>query len=362
MQLRKAGSIPRPDEPWSATNVDTIQVLTRECLWLCLQKRSTNLSQAGMGTYIGDLDPHTSEVIIPMLKRGLCRLEGFAVRIPKEAAQYECKVNVLIFTLPSNTRYISDILLSHSLFLLDPLPPYDPARHTDNPEYVNAHGSGERALELYTSHRRAQASTSSSSFTTPAMDRARQVEVQRKQAEAIIDELGDGVELEQSDPGPWIRTELFPHQRKALTFLLQAEQDTKSLKEARKIGDRKLGIAKSSKKDKKDGEDSQGASSREGTAGPKDGKDKDKYDFSRSLWEGERDERGRLRVWKNKVTGEKMRLKKNERPKDAKGAILADDVSNRSLLVCANYLDGSRQDALRRVPHCRYAVGCQRVG
>jgi len=281
-----------------------------------------------MSTYIGDLDAHTAEVLIPMLKRGLCRLEGFAVRLPKETAQYECKINVMIFTLPSNVRYIADTLLAHSLFLLDPLPPYDPTRHTDCPEYQNAHGSGERAMQMYQAHRRAQQSTNGGQVYNPAMDKARQVEVQRKQAEAILDELADGVELEQSDPGPWIRTELFPHQRNALTFLLQGEQDTKSLKEARKIADRKLG--KTAKKDGSEGATDR--SDKEGTAGPKEGKEKDKdkdskLDFSRSLWEGERDDRGRLRIWKNKVTGEKMRLKKNERPQDAKGAILADDVS-----------------------------------
>jgi len=47
----------------------------------------------------------------------------------------------------------------------------------------------------------------------------------------------------------------------------------------------------------------------------------------RSLWEGEEDEKGRTRVWKSKVTGEKIRNKKGEKPHESKGAILADDVS-----------------------------------
>jgi hypothetical protein len=289
-----------------------------------------------MGTYIGDLDAHTADVLVPMLKRGLCRLEGFAVRLAQEVAQYECKVNVLIFTLPSNVRYISDTLLAHSLYLLDPLPPYDPARHADHPEYHNAHGSGERAMQLYQAHRRMQQHGNGGQAFNPVADKARQVEVQRKQAEAILDQLTDGVELEQSDPGPWIRTELFPHQRKALTFLLQGEQDTKCLKEARKIADRKLGLGKSSSSSKKDASSKESTtdptasgerSEKEGTSEPKPKEKDSKNDFSRSLWEGERDERGRLRIWKNKVTGEKVRLKKNERPQDAKGAILADDVS-----------------------------------
>lgn len=284
------------------------------------------LTIAGQTQYIGDLDPHTAEVLIPMLHRGLCRLEGFAVRLPKEAVQYECKVNVLIFTLPSNVKYIAETLGAHSLFLLDPLPPYDPGRHTDGPEYHNAHGSGDRAMQLYQAYRRAQQGTNNGQYFNAAMDKARQVEVQRKQAEAILDQLTDGVELEQSDPGPYIRTELFPHQRKALTFLLQGEQDQRSLKEARKHAEKKLVKAKE-EAGEEDVKDERGQKERSRS---RDVKDKDKEslpDFSRSLWEGEKDDKGRLRIWKNKVTGEKRRMKKHERPADAKGAILADDVS-----------------------------------
>lgn len=39
---------------------------------------------AGMSTYIGDLDGPVSKVLIEMLSRGLCRLEGFAMRLPPD--------------------------------------------------------------------------------------------------------------------------------------------------------------------------------------------------------------------------------------------------------------------------------------
>jgi hypothetical protein len=54
------------------------------------------------------------------------------------------------------------------------------------------------------------------------------------------------------------------------------------------------------------------------------GKDKD---YGRSLWDADVDEKGRVRTWKNKITGETRRAKKGESPNDGKSAILADDVS-----------------------------------
>lgn len=66
-QLRRAGDPPRPDEPWTGVSKDTIQVTTFPG-----------------GAYIGDVDANIAEVLIPMLNRGLCRLEGFAMRLRRD--------------------------------------------------------------------------------------------------------------------------------------------------------------------------------------------------------------------------------------------------------------------------------------
>lgn len=88
------------------------------------------------------------------------------------------------------------------------------------------------------------------------MDKAKQVEVQRQQVDDVFKSLDMGVELAQSDPGklslcqalsvdstdlsgPLIKTELFPHQRRALTFLLEREGDSSCLKKCRKTHDKK---------------------------------------------------------------------------------------------------------------------------
>lgn len=122
-----------------------------------------------------------------------------------------------------------------------------------------------------------------------------------------------------------MKTDLFPHQRKALTFLLQKEQDWSSLKSARKYFT-KLDEKKRSRKKKAD---SNAAAETTGSNTPTESEEqnsKDKED-TRSLWEGKKDEKGRVRIWKNKITQEEIRTKKGERPPDSKGAILADDVS-----------------------------------
>ncbi|BEI89113.1 uncharacterized protein CcaverHIS019_0204750 [Cutaneotrichosporon cavernicola] len=305
LRLRKAGDQPRPDEPWTSVSQDTIQV--------------TTYPGGATGAYIGDIDPHIAGVLIPMLHRGLCRLEGFAMRLRPDGPMFEVRINVLLFTLPSNIQYISDTLIAHNLFLLDPMPPYDPMRHNDQPVYQNAHGGGERAYKMYLASQQRYAS-SGGGYYNPQQDKARQVEVQRQQVDAVFKSIESGVELEQSDPGPWIKTNLFPHQRKALTFLLQAEQDWSSLKDARKAADKKLKKAKV------------GSQSASGTSTPDERPEKEekkgtrdfKADSSRSLWEISTDDNARGRAWKNKLTMELRRQAK--RPKECKGAILADDM------------------------------------
>ena len=117
--------------------------------------------------------------------------------------------------------------------------------------------------------------------------------------------------------GLLIKTELFPHQRRALTFMLQREQDSSALKTALKAADKRLKLSRKSREATADG-------SAEGEVDTQKGKARDR---NRSLWEGMKDDKGRLRIWKNKVTGEETRTKKGERPVEGKGAILADDVS-----------------------------------
>jgi SWI/SNF-related matrix-associated actin-dependent regulator of chromatin subfamily A3 len=256
-------------------------------------------------------------------------------------------MNVMMFTLPANVNYISSTLLANNLYLLDPIPPYDPYRHADSPPYQNPHGGGHISAAAA---QRAQALLAGGygGGNFIPQERTNQVEVQRRQVDEVYTTLEMGGELEQSDPGPLIKTELFPHQRKALTFLLQREQDWSSLKRARKYYDKaqkkkmkslskvkgKEAEVGGAEAEVKNGEDKDVEDGAEGTEGTKEStpaaeeEDKGKArDISRSLWEPHKDEKGKIKMWKNKITAEEIKVKKGDKPPDCKGAILADDVS-----------------------------------
>jgi len=114
-----------------------------------------------------------------------------------EQAHYECNINVILFTLPSNVDYITHHLVLQELVLLDPIPPYDPARHADTPVYQNGHGGGDLALRILNliQSRRLGMGTAS------VMDKAKQVDVQRQQVDEVFKSIDDGQELEHTDPG-----------------------------------------------------------------------------------------------------------------------------------------------------------------
>lgn len=114
--------------------------------------------------------------------------------------------------------------------------------------------------------------------------------------------------------------------------MLQREQDSHALKQALKNA-RKL-----QKKSKSTRAPSVEAVSNDGDSVKGKGKEKESQDTGRSLWEGIRDEKGKIRSWKHKITSEVTRAKKGEKPDEGKGAILADDVSD----LAANVLVGAK--------------------
>ncbi|KAK8847498.1 hypothetical protein IAR55_005356 [Kwoniella newhampshirensis] len=312
LKYRQAGTLARKDDPMSILSRDSVQVLTPM-----------------LTMYVGDLDPKIADPLADLMARGLIRLEGFVQRLHPEAPQFQVRVNVLLFTLPSNVQYIAGYLASLNLYLLDPVPPYNPALHSDNPVYINAHGGGHLAMQM---HMLAQQRVIGATGEMVFDQKATQVEVQRKQVDEVFKSLDNGGEIEQSDPGPLIKTELFPHQRKALTFLLEREQDPASLKQAKKNAKKVLKKSKRSPSDE--------AASADGESVKE--KEKEKDDNGRSLWEKIRDENGKVRSWKNRVTGEETRAKKGEKPDESKGAILADDMGLGKTLSVVSLIASTR--------------------
>ncbi|OXM76917.1 DNA repair protein RAD5 [Cryptococcus neoformans Bt63] len=322
LKYRSAGTLARKDDSTSVLQRDTIQVLT-----------------PSLTTYVGDLDSRVAVHLANLMSRGLCRLEGFVPRLHPDAPQFQVRVDVLVFTLPSNVQYIANFLTGYNLFLLDPIPPYDPSRHSDHPPYHNGHGSGEAAMQLlaYAQRRAMGASGNAGSefvFSDKEREKATQVEVQRKQVDEVFKSLDNGTELEQSDPGPLIKTDLFPHQRKALTFFLTREQDSSCLKQCKKAAKKALR--------KKRGHTADAEAEEEKTKGKE--KKKDEEDGGNSLWEPVKDDRGKVRSWKNKITGEDFRGKKGK-PTESKGALLADDMGLGKTLSVVSLIAATRSSA-----------------
>jgi hypothetical protein len=173
-----------------------------------------------MSCYIGDLDPNLAEALIPLVSRGILRLEAYVQRLPPGSVSflevqrraktirahpqptYNISLNVIFFTLPSNVDYISQHLLVNNVFLLDPVPLYDPTRHADYPEYHNAHGGHQHALTMmYAAQQRALMMTRGFSMEQNQLDKARQVEVQREQVDQVFKSMEVGGDLDYSDPG-----------------------------------------------------------------------------------------------------------------------------------------------------------------
>lgn len=117
--------------------------------------------------------------------------------------QFQVRINVLLFTLPSNVQFIANYLAGYTMYLLDPIPPYDPARHSDRPRYENAHGGGEAAWQMHVmAQRRAAGLDGYGGMVMGDREKeATKVEVHRKQVDEVFKSIDDGKELEQSDPG-----------------------------------------------------------------------------------------------------------------------------------------------------------------
>lgn len=262
----------------------------------------------------------------------------------------------MVFTLPANISYVTQSMVKNNIFFFDPLPPYDAARHNDQPRYLNPHGGHEIAAHLHNAAQTRLRYPNGIYLTQSQqaqMDKAKALEVSRVQVDQVYDSLDNAAELEQSDPGespfipvpatrmrlirgtgPLIKTDLFPHQRKALSFFLQRENDSQALKRARKYADK---AAKKSRKESKSTATSEngdaevksekGEKTEDAASSDTKGKSRTKAKDGQGLWEAKTDDKGRVKTWKCRITEEERRAKKGETPNDAKGAILADDVS-----------------------------------
>ncbi|KAI0030206.1 SNF2 family N-terminal domain-containing protein [Vararia minispora EC-137] len=233
----------------------------------------------GPGDDFGVLEQKVSAVLGPMMTRGLIRLDAIIKRgtpnlpiLPLEA---------LVFTPKGNIPVVGQFLRSKALLLDHPRP-----QRCKLP-YFNPHnpppGGWGQALS---------ASSYQSRWSTPVS--AKSVEVQRSQVEELFKTLQSGDELPECEAPPDVSTRLYPHQKKALTFLLEREREFI----------------------------------------PKDGRS--------SLWQERVDPHTGQKVWYHIVTQREVK----EEPPDCRGAILADDMGLGKTITCVSLIAATLHSAI----------------
>jgi SWI/SNF-related matrix-associated actin-dependent regulator of chromatin subfamily A3 len=265
---------------------------------------------------------------------------------------FTASLNIVLFTLPSNVGYIADFMANSAQFLDHPVPSYQAQSHFDHPAYYNPHNPPPEGF------RAARRNRTDMMMGRGAVQQQKTIDVQRQQVDQVFMALPSHDELPETSPGEMIKTKLFVHQLKAITFLQQREQESSAVKAA---------LAKKEEVEVVDVDAE--LNEEEKKKQIKKMKRKAEKDAKKrgvnSLWEPEFDGK-KIKGWRHMVTEETVRAK--EKPIEARGAILADEVRmRRSRRVGSCRLtfhaetDGSRKDSFDRQSDCFYFAICPQV-
>ncbi|CAE6502799.1 unnamed protein product [Rhizoctonia solani] len=225
-------------------------------------------TSAGPGEDFGVVDQKAANVLAPLMERGLIRQEARVVKGSENPSILPLKI--LLFTPKGNIPTISQHLSGSSLYLEHPCIPYNPADHRDSPPYDNPHNPPPGGYRMRTN----PSSSAPGRWNHSTTATGTSVEVQRSQVDEVFKSLMSGDDLDQTEAGLNVATQLYPHQKEALTFLLEREKELKAPKSR-----------------------------------------------AASLWTTRKDSKGRT-TWYNIVTQKETRRE----PTECKGAILADDM------------------------------------
>ncbi|KEP49229.1 SNF2 family DNA-dependent ATPase [Rhizoctonia solani 123E] len=225
-------------------------------------------TSAGPGEDFGVVDQKAANVLAPLMERGLIRQEARVVKGSENPSILPLKI--LLFTPKGNIPTISQHLSSSSLYLEHPCIPYNPADHRDSPPYDNPHNPPPGGYRMRSNLGSAAPGRWNHSTTATGTS----VEVQRSQVDEVFKSLMSGDDLDETEAGINVATRLYPHQKEALTFLLEREKEVKAPKSR-----------------------------------------------AASLWTTRKDSKGRT-TWYNIVTQKETR----KEPAECRGAILADDM------------------------------------
>jgi SWI/SNF-related matrix-associated actin-dependent regulator of chromatin subfamily A3 len=133
----------------------------------------------------------------------------------------------LVFTAKGNIPIVGNLFQENHLMLDHPTSPFDPMKlancyyhnpHNPPPGGFNGTVAGPAGSIV--------AGTQMARWTASQMS-GKSVEVhwQRMQADELFKNLNSGDELGETEPPPEVKTKLYPHQNKAVTFMLERERE-----------------------------------------------------------------------------------------------------------------------------------------
>lgn len=176
------------------------------------------------GEAFGVVEQRVASHLGPMLGKGLIRLDAKVRR--GQGNLPILPLQMLVYTPKGNITAVGNYLHQCGLFLDHPSPPHDVQR-LSNYHYFNPHNpppGGHRQALLPARTPYAGPGGSSSRWTTPSVS-GKTLEIQRSQVDELFKSLKSGDELTETEPAFEVGTPLYPHQKKALTFLLERERE-----------------------------------------------------------------------------------------------------------------------------------------
>ncbi|KAI0048333.1 hypothetical protein FA95DRAFT_1517532 [Auriscalpium vulgare] len=256
---------------------DTIHIRTPN-------KKNAN-GDSMLGEDFGVVEQKVASALGPMMGKGLIRLDAKMKRGYQNVPILS--LEALVYTPKGNIPVVGNYLRQYGLLLDHPRPQMCSA------PYCNPHNPPPGGFSRHLQSAR-------TGYSGPGGNNGRwstsgkSVEVQRSQVDELFKSLRSGDELDESEPPPEVGTKLYPHQKRALTFLLEREREICA----------------------KDGGRS-------------------------SLWQSRSNPISGQTTWSHLVTQKDV----FEEPDESKGAILADDMGLGKTITCVSLIAATLQSA-----------------
>lgn len=215
------------DADWAVVRLQHEQTPNKETVHIKAPSRRLSTGEPVQEENFAVVEQKVATVVGPMLGKGLIRIDAKVRRgmpnIPILPLQ------LIIWTPKGNIPVVANYLHQQGLFLDHPTLASDVQRLLKG-YYFNPHNPppGGFARAMVGQNGRIGYSGPGGSnvgrWNAPMVS-GKSVEVQRSQVDELFKSLRDGDELVEADSPPEVATTLYPHQKKALTFLLERERE-----------------------------------------------------------------------------------------------------------------------------------------